>query len=96
MGIYNYQLNQFQNSFKVKSYYGFDNDMIDYGIIIINEVYSVMDDATGWSKYISNSFNLKYTKWSFFIFPFGEDISINSYLFVYYVINKLYFLLNKY
>ena len=57
-----YQINQFQNSLNLKVEYNknFDNDMIDYGIIIINKAYNLMNDGNDRAKYISDSFNSKY------------------------------------
>ena len=74
--INNYQPNQFNNSLnvKVERYKGFNNEMIDYGIIIINKAYSLMNGVNARAKYIAESFDLKYpqkTKWMCFIYPLG-------------------------
>ena len=71
----NYQFNQFQNSLNliVIDRRNFDKEMIDYGAIIINEAYNLMNDGMDRAKYISDSFNLKYPligkNWSCFILP---------------------------
>ena len=54
-----YQINQFQNSLnlKVTQNKNFDNEMIDYGIIIINKAYNLMNDGNDRAKYIQESFN---------------------------------------
>ena len=61
---HNYQLNQFQNSLnlKIEANKNFDNDMIDYGIIIIKKAYNLMNNANDRAKYISDSFNSKFPK----------------------------------
>jgi len=70
--IYNVQMNQFSNplNLQVVKYDGFDNEMIDYGINIINKAYSLMNDLNQLAKYVTDSFNSKYpakTKWNCFI-----------------------------
>ena len=71
----NYQLNQFQNSLnlKVNVNKNFDNDMIDYGIIIINKAYNLMNNGSDRAKYIAESFDSKYPQkgknWMCFIMP---------------------------
>ena len=71
----NYQLNQFQNSLNLKviQNQNFDNDMIDYGVIIINKAYNLMNKKLEIAKYISDSFNSKYPEkgnhWMCFIMP---------------------------
>ena len=54
-----YQINQFQNSLnlKVDSNQNFNNEMIDYGIIIIKKAYNLMNNGNDIAKYISDSFN---------------------------------------
>ena len=62
ININNYQLNQFQNSLnlKVNNNKNFDNDMIDYGIIIINKAYNLMNKGSDRAKYIAQSFDSQY------------------------------------
>ncbi len=73
ININNYQINQFQNSLnlKVTKNNNFDNDMIDYGIIIINKAYNLMNDGNDRAKYIQESFDSKYPQkgkhWNCFI-----------------------------
>ena len=70
----NYQLNQFQNSLnlKVLENENFDNDMIDYGVIIINKAYNLMNNGKDRAKYIRESFDSKYPQkgrgWNCFIY----------------------------
>ena len=74
----NYQLNQFQNSLNLKVIKNdnFDNDMIDYGIIIINKAYNLMNNGNDRAKYISDSFDSKYPQkgkyWNCFILPLSN------------------------
>ena len=76
-----YQINQFQNSLnlKVTQNKNFDNEMIDYGIIIINKAYNLMNNGNDRANYIRESFDSKYPEkgkyWSCFIYP----SSINFY-----------------
>ena len=58
----NYQFNQFQNSLNLKVINNtkFNNEMIDYGIIIINKAYNLMDKGNDRAKYIQESFDSKY------------------------------------
>ena len=71
----NYQINQFQNSLnlKVKQNRNFNNDMIDYGIIIINKAYNLMNNGNDRAKYIADSFDSKYPQkgknWNCLIMP---------------------------
>ena len=71
----NYQLNQFQNSLNLKviKNQNFDNEMIDYGIIIINKAYNLMNNGSDRTKYIVDSFDSKYPQkgnhWNCFILP---------------------------
>ena len=68
-----YQFNQFQNSLnlKVAKNRKFDNDMIDYGIIIINKAYNLMNKGNDRAQYIQESFDSKYPQkgkhWNCFI-----------------------------
>ena len=76
--INNIQINQFSNSLnlKVEQYEDFDNEMIDFGISIINKAYSIMNKYDDITKYVSNSFDSKYpekTHWNCFIWPKGND-----------------------
>ena len=70
-----YQINQFQNSLnlKVVANKNFNNDMIDYGIIIINKAYNLMNNGNDRAKYIQESFDSKYPHigkhWNCFILP---------------------------
>ena len=71
--IYNVQMNQFSNplNLKVVKYKGFDNEMIDYSINIINKAFSLMNNNNQRAIYIADSFNSKYpskTKWSCMIY----------------------------
>ena len=89
----NYHSNQINNSLnlKVGNYINFNNDMIDYGIIIINKAYSFMNDANARAKYISESFDSKYPKkrkWSCFISPFGGGACLYSDFSIYYFTKK--------
>ena len=66
---YNVQINQFSNplNIKVTRYDNFDNEMIDYGITIINKAFSIMNDYNQIAKYVCDSFGSKYpgkTKWN--------------------------------
>ncbi len=75
ININNYQLNQFQNSLNLKviKSNNFNNEMIDYGVIIINKAYNLMNKGDDRAKYISESFDSKYPQkgkcWSCFILP---------------------------
>ena len=70
----NYQLNQFQNSLNLKVVKNkrFDNEMIDYGIIIINKAYNLMNDEIDRAIYIADGFDSKYPQkgkhWNCFIY----------------------------
>ena len=81
----NYQINQFQNSLnlKVKQNRNFNNDMIDYGIIIINKAYNLMNKGSDRAKYIAQSFDSKYpqkgNKWICFIFKSCSYYSYSTY-----------------
>jgi hypothetical protein len=81
----NYQINKFQNSLnlKVKQNRNFNNDMIDYGIIIINKAYNLMNKGSDRAKYIAQSFDSKYpqkgNKWMCFIFKSLSYYSYSTY-----------------
>ena len=70
-----YQINQFQNSLNLKviDNLNFDNDMIDYGVIIINKAYNLMNERKDRAIYIKKSFDSKYPQqgkyWNCFILP---------------------------
>jgi hypothetical protein len=70
-----YQLNQFQNSLNLKVIRNknFDNEMIDYGVIIINKADNLMNSENDRAKYIADSFYSKYPQkgkhWNCFILP---------------------------
>ena len=80
-----YQLNQFQNSLnlKVLENNNFDNDMIDYGIIIINKAYNLMNNGNDRAKYIADSFDSKYPqkgkKWMCFILTNNNSLGVQYY-----------------
>ena len=66
-------MNQFSNplNLKVVKYKGFDNEMIDYSINIINKAFSLMNDFVQRAKYVTESFNSKYpekTYWNCMIY----------------------------
>ena len=66
-------MNQFSNplNLKVVQYEHFDNEMIDYGINIINKAYSLMNGLKQRAKYVAESFNSKYpgkTYWNCFMY----------------------------
>ena len=70
-----YQFNQFPNSLNLKVIDNkkFNNEMIDYGIIIINKAYNLMNDGSDRAKYIAESFDSKYPQgkhWNCFIMKF--------------------------
>ena len=70
--VYNIQINQFSNplNIKVSDYRNFNNEMIDYGVNIINKAYSLMNDLKKIAEYIGDSFNSKFPqdeKWNCFI-----------------------------
>ena len=94
-----YQLNQFQNSLnlKVTKNKDFDNDMIDYGVIIINKAYNLMNDGKDRAKYIVDSFDSKYPQgkhWNCFILSlsFPGCFFYSSY-YIYYSTGKEYILI---
>ena len=94
----NYHSNQINNSLnlKVGNYINFNNDMIDYGIIIINKAYSLMNDVNDRAKYISESFDSKYPnirKWSCLIYPFGGGASFYCDFIIQYSTNKEFILI---
>ena len=70
-----YQLNQFQNSLNLKVLKNkkFNNEMIDYGVFIINKAYNLMNEGNDRAKYIRESFDSKYPQkgkhWSCFFLP---------------------------
>ena len=80
-----YQFNQFPNSLnlKVELNKNFNNEMIDYGIIIINKAYNLMNKGSDRAKYIAQSFDSKYpqkgNKWMCFIYPSCSYYSYSNY-----------------
>ena len=86
---HNYQLNQFQNSLnlKVSTNGNINNEMIDYGIIIINKAYNLMNKGDDRAKYISDSFDSKYPKkgktWNCLIMNFIAGSISSNYSIIY-------------
>ena len=95
ININNYQLNQFQNSLNLKVIQNkkFNNEMIDYGIIIINKAYNLMNNGNDRTKYIADSFDSKYPQkgkhWNCFILPLSPlGNTFYSYYFIIYSTGK--------
>ena len=93
-----YQLNQFQNSLNLKVIQNkkFNNEMIDYGIIIINKAYNLMNNGNDRTKYIADSFDSKYPgkHWSCFILsPLELGCNLYSSYSIWYSTGKQYILI---